>query len=70
MDRVTLPKVVHKVQLDEEPDIVRRASIPAGETLPAWEHIPLDSKFPMIPAPRGTVVLATTELCHRVRNES
>ncbi|XP_064603286.1 uncharacterized protein LOC135468793 [Liolophura sinensis] len=63
MDRVTLPKVVHKVQLDDEPDIVRRASIPAGETLPAWEHIPLDAKFPMIPAPRGTVVLATTELC-------
>ncbi|KAL3842347.1 hypothetical protein ACJMK2_020373, partial [Sinanodonta woodiana] len=36
--------------------------LPAGDALPIWESLPLDAKLPMLPNPKGTVILCTTKL--------
>lgn len=40
--------------------------LPNGDKVPTWTDLPLDTKFPMIPSPKGTVSFHTTKLCERV----
>ncbi|KAL8560685.1 hypothetical protein ACOMHN_030461 [Nucella lapillus] len=36
--------------------------VPAGDPLPIWSSLPLDSKLPVVPCPRGSYTLYTTKV--------
>ncbi|XP_076457532.1 uncharacterized protein LOC143291521 isoform X2 [Babylonia areolata] len=36
--------------------------VPAGDPLPIWTSLPLDSKLPVVPSPRGSYTLYTTKV--------
>nr|KAG5702545.1 hypothetical protein BaRGS_003705 [Batillaria attramentaria] len=36
--------------------------VPAGDPLPIWTKLPLDSKLPVVPSPRGSYTLYTTKV--------
>ncbi|RUS74118.1 hypothetical protein EGW08_018125, partial [Elysia chlorotica] len=56
MARVTLPRA------RVEPNGVEQPIPDAKTPLPRWQTIPLDAKFPVVPAPKGEVTFVTTKL--------
>ena len=64
MERLTLPRV------RVEPDGIEQPIPEAKSPLPRWQTIPLDSKFPVVPAPKGEVTFVTTKLGETVSGSS
>ncbi|GFN77589.1 fibrous sheath-interacting protein 2 [Plakobranchus ocellatus] len=56
MERLLLPRA------RAEPDGVEQPIPEARSPLPRWQTIPLDAKFPVLPAPKGEVTFVTTKL--------
>ena len=62
MDRLTLPK---RIPVPTESPYKKPLAVPP-DPLPTWLSLPLEAKLPMVPAPKGAVVLYTTNLGEKV----
>lgn len=74
MDRLTLPKRQGTISTNGElSSSLGRATSATGvppNPLPIWEALPLDSKLPMIPGPKGATVLYTTNIGEQIHKSS
>lgn len=63
---LTLPKRLQMAEGDFAGIKRPKAGVPPS-ALPGWMSLPLDAKLPMLPGPKGAIVLCSTKIGEPVR---